>query len=183
MTRNVAQNTRPSFRFSGEGSGDETNFVSYSLETGKPGFEAMERKRNEDHKVLLVLTKMWSVTGTIHHIKTHVYSYPPSQALSQFSGQGLRTRLVYSFILSQETQQGSPYLELSLVPRPRPAFRCLQYGKAWRAWYLFSREHDVIGKWQKFSEQTGCVSRIVQLTTRSTLSVYDNHPPLARYVR
>ena len=25
MTRNVAQNTRPSFRFSGEGSGDETN--------------------------------------------------------------------------------------------------------------------------------------------------------------
>ena len=72
---------------------------------------------------------------------------------------------------------------LSLVPRPRPAFRRLQYGKAWRAWYLFSREHDVIGKWQKFSEQTGCVSSIVQPTTRSTLGVYDNHPPLARYVR
>ena len=28
----------------------------------------------------------------------------------------------------------------SLVPRPRPAFRHLQYGKAGRAWYLFSRE-------------------------------------------
>ena len=26
VTRNVAQNTRPSFHFSGEGSGDETNF-------------------------------------------------------------------------------------------------------------------------------------------------------------
>ena len=38
----------------------------------------------------------------------------------------------------------------SLVPRPRPAFRRLQYGKAWRAWYLFSREHNVIGKWRKF---------------------------------
>ena len=28
----------------------------------------------------------------------------------------------------------------SLVPRPRPAFRRLQYGKTGRAWYLFSRE-------------------------------------------
>ena len=71
----------------------------------------------------------------------------------------------------------------SLVPRPRPAFRCLQYGKAGRAWYLFSREHDVIGKWRKFSEQTGCVLRIVQLTTHSMLGVYDNRPPLARYVQ
>ena len=34
---------------------------------------------------------------------------------------------------------------LSLVPRPHPAFRRLQYGKAGRAWYLFSHEHDVIG--------------------------------------
>ena len=71
----------------------------------------------------------------------------------------------------------------SLVPRPRPAFHRLQYGKAGRAWYLFPREHDVIGKWRKFSEQTGCISRIVQPTTHSTLGVYDNCPPLARYVR
>ena len=48
----------------------------------------------------------------------------------------------------------------SLVPRPRPDFRRFQYGKAGRAWYLFSREHDVIGKLQKFAELTGCVSRI-----------------------
>ena len=73
--------------------------------------------------------------------------------------------------------------DCSLVPRPRPAFRRLQYGKAWRAWYLFSREHDVIGKWRKFSEQTGCILSIVQPTTHSTLGVYDNRPPLARYVR
>ena len=71
----------------------------------------------------------------------------------------------------------------SLVPRPRPAFCRLQYGKAWRAWYLFSCEHDVIGKWWKFSEQTGCVLCIFQLTTRSTLGVYNNRHPLARYVR
>ena len=71
----------------------------------------------------------------------------------------------------------------SLVPRPHPAFRHLQYGKVGRAWYLFSREHDVIGKWQKFSEQTGCVSCIVQLSTHSALGVYDNRPPLARYMR
>ena len=35
----------------------------------------------------------------------------------------------------------------SLIPRPRPAFRRLQYGKVGRAWYLFSHEHDLIGKW------------------------------------
>ena len=33
--------------------------------------------------------------------------------------------------------------------------------KPWRAWYLFSREHDVIGKWRNFAELTGCVSRIL----------------------
>ena len=48
----------------------------------------------------------------------------------------------------------------SLVPRPRPAFRHLQYVKTGRAWYLFSREHDVISKLQKFAELTGCISRI-----------------------
>ena len=50
----------------------------------------------------------------------------------------------------------------SLVPRPRPAFRHLQYGKVGRAWYLFSREHDVhvISKLRKIAELTGCVSRI-----------------------
>ena len=51
-------------------------------------------------------------------------------------------------------------IDTSLIPRPRPAFRRLQYGKAGRAWYLFSHEHDVIGKLQKFAELTGCVSRI-----------------------
>ena len=61
-------------------------------------------------------------------------------------------------------------LFLSLVPRPRPAFRRLQYGKVGRAWYLFSREHDVITKLRKFAELTGCISRF-QPTMRSTLSV------------
>ena len=37
-----------------------------------------------------------------------------------------------------------------LIPRPHPAFCCLLYG---RAWYLFSCEHDVIGKWQKFQNK------------------------------
>ena len=46
------------------------------------------------------------------------------------------------------------------VPSPHQAFRRFQYGKVGRAWYLFSREHDVIRKWQKFAKQTGCVSHI-----------------------
>ena len=48
----------------------------------------------------------------------------------------------------------------SLVPRPRLALRRFQYGKAGRAWYLFS-----------LAELTGCISRIVQLTTRLMLGV------------
>ena len=60
-------------------------------------------------------------------------------------------------VLVQETQKTfsfqvtppPPYL--SLVPRPCPAFRRLQYEKAGRAWYLFSREHDIIGKLQKIA--------------------------------
>ena len=47
---------------------------------------------------------------------------------------------------------------------------------------IFSHVSMTIRKWRKFSEQTGCVSSIVQPTTRSMLGVYDNHPPLARYV-
>ena len=54
----------------------------------------------------------------------------------------------------------SKYCHTSLVPRPRPAFHHLQYGKAGRAWYLFSCEHDAISKLRKFAELTGYVSRI-----------------------
>ena len=46
---------------------------------------------------------------------------------------------------------------VSLIPRPRLAFCRLQDEKAGRAWYLFSREHDVISKFVKL---TGCVSCI-----------------------
>ena len=61
----------------------------------------------------------------------------------------------------------------SLVSRPHPAFCRLQYGKAGRVWYIFSREHDVIGKWPKFSEQA--MFRVLSNrlhAQRSTLSVY-----------
>ena len=61
---------------------------------------------------------------------------------------------------SWDCQVGNP------VPRPRPALHFLQYGKGGRAWYL---SHYVIGKWWEFAELTGCISRIVQLTTSSTL--------------
>ena len=58
----------------------------------------------------------------------------------------------------------------SLVPRPRPAFRRLQYRKAGRAWYIFLREHDVIGNLQKFTKLTGCVSRMVLVKCRQNVA-------------
>ena len=58
----------------------------------------------------------------------------------------------------------------NLIPRPHPAFRCLQYSKVGRGWYLFSREHDAIRKWQKFDELIGCVLRIFnQLRTQHSV--------------
>ena len=78
--------------------------------------------------------------------------------------------ILYSFLLP------------SLVPRLCPTFCCLQYGKAGRAWYLFSHEHEVIDKWPKNSERKSAVSHIVQPFTSSTLGVYNSRPPLATYV-
>ena len=67
----------------------------------------------------------------------------------------------YFRLLSRLVRTGA-LLRLHLVasfPGHRPAFRCLQYGKAGRAWYIFSREHDVIEKWQNFQNEdaTFCV--------------------------
>ena len=70
-------------------------------------------------------------------------------------------------------------VQLASFPVPCPAFRRLQYGKAGRAWYISSREHDVI---DKFSEQGRYVLRVIQLPTLSTLGEYDSHLPLARCV-
>ena len=48
-----------------------------------------------------------------------------------------------------------------------PARECVYMG---RAWYLLSREHDVIEIGPEFSEQKGNVLRIVQPTMRPTLA-------------
>ena len=58
----------------------------------------------------------------------------------------------------------------SLVPRPRPTFRHLQYGKAGRTWYLFSYEDDVIWKWWIFfrNEQTA----FCEVSTNYTLNTW-----------
>ena len=68
-----------------------------------------------------------------------------------------------------------------LVPRPRPAFCYLQYGKAGRARYLFSHKHDIIYKWQKSSEQKSVVSHIVQQTTSSVHGESSSRPLLYSY--
>ena len=73
------------------------------------------------------------------YIAGQYFSLVPRPCCSCVPNDGLKMRLV----------------TYSLVPRPRPAFHHLQYIKAGRAWYLFSREHDVIEKWRKFSEKNG----------------------------
>ena len=69
------------------------------------------------------------------------------------------------------------YLSASLVPR-LPGMRNVH---AWRAWYLFSCDNDVIEIGPEFLEQKGNVLRIIQPTLHSMLGVCDI-PPIARYV-
>ena len=60
-----------------------------------------------------------------------------------------------------------------------PALDC-EHVYTGRAWYLFSREDDVI---KIGIEQKGKVLCIIQPPTlHSMLSLYDIHPPVARYV-
>ena len=71
---------------------------------------------------------------------------------------------------------------IASFPVPRPAFRRLQYGKAGRAWYIFSREYDVIEKWQNFQNEDATFCMLfnhlhVQRSVSTTVA-----PPLARYV-
>ena len=83
-------------------------------------------------------------------------------------------------IMSPDLYHGLSFI--ASFPGPCPAFHCLQYGKAGRAWYLFSREQDVINKWP--------VLHIVWPTTSSMLPwcVWQSRPPppppppLDRYV-
>ena len=50
---------------------------------------------------------------------------------------------------------------------------------AWTAWYIFSRDHDVIKIGPKFLERKGNALRVIQLALRSTLGVYDIRTPIA----
>ena len=53
---------------------------------------------------------------------------------------------------------------------------------AWRAWYIFSRDHDVIKIEPEFLEQKGNILCVIQPALHSTLGVYDIHTPIAIYV-
>ena len=66
----------------------------------------------------------------------------------------------------------------SLVPR----LSGTQNRHAWRAWYIFSRDQDVIKIGPEFLEQKGNVLHIIQPALRSTLGVYDIRPPIVIYM-
>ena len=70
------------------------------------------------------------------------------------------------------------YIVISLVPR----LSGTRNVHAWRAWYIFSRDHDVIKIGPEILEQKGNVLRVIQPTLRSTLGVYDIRSPIAIYV-
>ena len=52
-----------------------------------------------------------------------------------------------------------------------PGSPALEHEYVGGAWYLLSREHDIIGKGLELSEQKGNVSHVVYPTLRSTLGM------------
>ena len=68
-------------------------------------------------------------------------------------------------------------LEVSLVPR----LSGTRNKQAWRAWYIFSHDHDVIKTGLEFLEQKGNILCVIQPALRSTLGVYDIRPPIVIY--
>ena len=52
----------------------------------------------------------------------------------------------------------------------------MQIVHAWRAWYIFSRDHDVIEIGPEFLGNVLCV---IQQNLRSTLGVCDTRSPIA----
>ena len=65
------------------------------------------------------------------------------------------------------------YAGISLIPRT-------QIVHVWRAWYLFSCDHDVIEIGPEFLEQKGKVLHVIQQHLRSVFSMYDILSLIAR---
>ena len=63
-----------------------------------------------------------------------------------------------------------------------PGSSVMRNRHAWRAWYILSRDHDIIKIGPEFSEQKGNVLRIIQQTLCSMLGVYDIRPPIVIYM-
>ena len=90
-------------------------------------------------------------------------------------GEGQR---VEGTIFSTRVAWDTAFIEISLVPR----LSGMRTVHTWRAWYIFSRDHDVIEIGPEFLEQKVNVLRVIQPTWHSMLGVYDIGPPIVIYV-
>ena len=77
--------------------------------------------------------------------------------------------------LGNEAEENTFLAKPSLVPR----LSRMRNVHAWRAWYIFSCDRDVIKIGPEFLEQKGNVLCVIQPTLHSTLGVYDIGPPIA----
>ena len=113
----------------------------------------------------------WPITGCTRSLYSRmsllppgVYKLPHSWATRLGTGNEIVTICKHFFI--------------SLVPR----LFGTRNVHAWRACYIFSRDHYVIKIGPEFFEQRGNVLRIIQPALHSTLGVYDIRTPIATYV-
>ena len=93
--------------------------------------------------------------GILYYVHQVVVSFPDPGGLTE----GLGMRLI----------RLGGLIEVASFPGS-PGMRIIH---AWRAWYIFSRDHDVIKIGPEFLEQKGNLLHVIQLTLHSTLGVYD----------
>jgi len=121
------------------------NFVNFSL------FAVLEFSHKAAvHVYVHTVTAMSQIL--LHHACTQVSSLIQLHLVS----------LQYICTAIRHTPLDTYQTKLTLVPGLAQLF--VAYRKVRRAWYLFSREHDVIDRWQKRIRTKSEVSCIVQPT-------------------
>ena len=109
-----------------------------------------------------LLLKFRIPKSTNTHLQAHIQNFVCTLRLASFSGLACSSLAVRN----SRTRPGSSYHS------PTPERKHAHTGKAW---YLFSRSHDVIETGPQLLEQKSSNLHVVQQTLRSTLGMYS--PP------
>ena len=138
------------------------------------------------HSTLNSNMPQWATVSVPYKANTHCH--PPMQSHLCYSTRSFSLQMCIALeahlLLKIPWVQFISHMKLapSLVPRPRPAFRHLQYGKAGEVLVSFLTWAWCNWKMAELCKTNRLRFMYFRLTTRSTLGVWDSCLPLASYV-